>query len=115
MKISKENADHYWWGNRCEGWPLVDHEQLSVKQERMPAGTAETRHVHQVARQFFYVLSGTLTMEIEGEHYALTEQEGIEVLPGQRHQALNRSGSAVDFMVISQPSTKGDRIEVHEG
>ena len=32
----------------------------------MPPGTAETRHKHSRVRQFFYVLSGELTLEVKG-------------------------------------------------
>jgi hypothetical protein len=44
--ISKDNAERYYWGDGCEGWPLVDLAGLSLKQEKMLAGTAEVRHYH---------------------------------------------------------------------
>ena len=31
LLISKENAEHYIWGNKCDSWMLVDSENLSIK------------------------------------------------------------------------------------
>jgi mannose-6-phosphate isomerase-like protein (cupin superfamily) len=110
MKISISNAEHYNWGSACDGWHLVKTPGLSVIQERMPAGTAETRHTHQQSRQFFYVLAGTLTMEVDGAVTVLGAGVGLEIPPQIPHQARNESELDVEFLVISQPTTRGDRI-----
>jgi hypothetical protein len=39
MKISKQNAEHYIWGDNCDGWHLVNNKDLSVIHERMPVNT----------------------------------------------------------------------------
>jgi Uncharacterized conserved protein, contains double-stranded beta-helix domain len=78
----------------------------------MPAGTSEVRHWHARARQFFYVLSGTLTMEVEGVRHRLAARTGIELSPGTAHQALNEDAADVEFLVVSMPPSHGDR---HEG
>ena len=44
--ISTSNAEHYRWGDACDGWHLLAGEALSVIEERMPPGTAELRHRH---------------------------------------------------------------------
>ncbi|MEO2077066.1 MAG: cupin domain-containing protein [Bacillus sp. (in: firmicutes)] len=110
MKISKNNAEHYTWGNQCDGWHLVNQKELSVIHERMPPQTSEIRHYHQQSRQFFFVLSGSPTLEVNGERFTLTSQEGIEVPPHIPHQMFNESESAAEFLVISQPTSKGDRV-----
>lgn len=51
--ISIENAGHYIWGDGCDGWHLLKTDALSVIQERVPAGKAETLHFHRRAAQFF--------------------------------------------------------------
>ncbi|QRG68080.1 cupin domain-containing protein [Brevibacillus choshinensis] len=109
-KISKETAEHYMWGGSCDGWHLVKGQELSVIHERMPAQTAEVRHYHERARQFFFVLSGQAVLEVEGVRHALGSQEGVEVPPGAAHQMKNEGEEAVEFLVISQPTTRGDRI-----
>ena len=110
--ISTQNADHYQWGENCEGWHLVKSDALSIIQERMPPGTAEVRHYHHQARQFFFVLSGAATMEINGEIFTLQAQQGIEIPAGTPHQMRNESDADVVFLVTSMPRSHGDRIEV---
>ena len=110
--ISAKAAEHYHWGAGCDGWHLVKGESLSVIQERMPPGASEVRHSHARARQFFFVLAGQLSVELEGAIEVLGVREGLEVAPGQRHRAFNDSGQDVHFMVISQPPSHGDRVPV---
>src|SRR5437764_13204080 len=108
--ISINSAEHYSWGEGCEGWHLVRTPELSVIQERMPHGAAEVRHLHKHSRQFFYVLSGRLALEVDGTQHELREGEGLEVAPTFAHQAINESGSETRFLVISQPPAHGDRV-----
>jgi mannose-6-phosphate isomerase-like protein (cupin superfamily) len=108
--VSRANAEHYRWGDDCDGWHLVKDEKLSVIEEFMPPGTAEIRHHHDRAQQFFYVLTGEILMEIEGEKTLVPAGSGIRVLAGKRHQIGNPSSSAARFLVISQPPSHGDRI-----
>ncbi|MGB6869589.1 MAG: cupin domain-containing protein, partial [Acidobacteriaceae bacterium] len=82
VPVSVETAEHYVWGERqgpaCDGWHLVRSEGLSVIEERMPAGAREERHFHARARQFFYVLDGELTLEVEGREHGLGAGQGME-------------------------------------
>ncbi|MFC5448574.1 cupin domain-containing protein [Paenibacillus aestuarii] len=112
MKISKQNAEHYVWGSICDGWHLVKNQELSVIHERMPAHTAEVKHYHERSRQFFFVLSGVACMVVNGEEIWLHSQEGIEVPPFVPHQMFNKSDADTEFLVISQPTSRGDRIAV---
>lgn len=113
--VSKENAKHYFWGDECDGWTLLQRQDLTIIHERMPAGTAEIRHYHAQSRQFFFVLRGTLCMEREGERHLLNAHEGLEIPPEAKHQARNDSDSDVEFLVISHPTTRGDRTDLPEG
>jgi quercetin dioxygenase-like cupin family protein len=110
--VSVTNAQHYIWGEVCDGWHLVRSAGLSVIEERMPPGAQEQRHLHTRARQFFYVLAGELTLEIEGQVHRIAPGQGIEVAPGQGHQAANpaNAGAEVRFLVISAPPAQGDRV-----
>ena len=109
-KISLATAPSYSWGEGCTGWHLVKHAQLGVIQETMPPGTAEVRHYHAQARQFFYVLRGEGTFELAGSVLRLAAGEGVEVPPGQPHQLRNEAGENLDFLVISTPHAHGDRV-----
>jgi mannose-6-phosphate isomerase-like protein (cupin superfamily) len=110
--ISKDTAEHYTWGQACDGWHLVKAADLSVIHERMPPGTSEVRHYHNKSRQFFFVLIGTATLEVDGDQHTLTAQQGVEVAPGTPHQMFNTSDQDVEFLVISQPPSHGDRVQV---
>jgi mannose-6-phosphate isomerase-like protein (cupin superfamily) len=108
--VSRENAEHYRWGNDCDGWHLVKDGSLSVIEEFIPSGGCEVRHYHNKAQQFFYILSGEAMMEVEGRSTLLRAGSGIRILPGARHQISNPSSGAVRLLVISQPPSRGDRF-----
>ena len=107
-----DTAEHYTWGGVCDGWHLLKDPTLSVIQERVPPGASETSHFHSQARQFFYVLSGTATMEFEHEAVTFAAGQGLHVPPGTRHRFANRSDADVVFLVISSPTTAGDRTNL---
>src|SRR5262245_40826453 len=93
--VRRDAAEHYTWGNGCDGWHLVRQERLSVIEERMPAGTAEVRHYHQSAQQFFYILTGKAVMELDGKIVELGRGEGLHIPPETPHQIRNESEEAV--------------------
>ncbi|THF69807.1 cupin domain-containing protein [Deinococcus sp. Arct2-2] len=99
--VSLATSLHYTWADICNGWHLLQSPTLSVIQERMPPDTAEIKHKHSWVRQFFYVLSGELTLKLEGEVFKLGPQQGLEIVPGRVHQARNESDGPVEFLVIS--------------
>ena len=109
--ISATNAEHYTWGDACDAWYLVRTPTLNIIEELMPPGTSETPHHHTQAHQFFYVLAGELTLIADDRAHTLHPHQGIEVPPGQLHQATNRSATPIRFLVTSQPPSQDDRID----
>ena len=111
--VDTNNAEHYKWGGPagtdCDGWHLVKTGDLSVIEELMPPGTKEERHAHNRSRQFFFVLEGALTLEIEHHDFVIAAGRGVEVSPGQAHQASNRGAGPVRMLVTSQPPSHDDR------
>lgn len=112
MIINRHTAAYYQWGDQADGWHLVQSPEMSVIQERVPAGGSEVRHYHERAWQFFFILSGTATLEVDGQPYTLNAQDGLEVPAGTPHQFINASDDEVVFLVISHPPSHGDRIQV---
>lgn len=110
MKISTITAPHHHWGGDCDRWGFVDRQDLAVIYERMPPDRCEVRHKHIHAAQLFFVLTGQLTIEVEGTEYQISSNEALEVTPTQRHQVFNKADEAAEFLVISQPSTFEDRV-----
>jgi mannose-6-phosphate isomerase-like protein (cupin superfamily) len=112
MKIlSKQNPlKHYKWGENCDGWNLVDENSLSVKLEKMPPFTAEQKHYHEHAQQFFFIIKGKAVFEIGDENFIVNQNEGIHILPMQKHKISNTENEDLEFILSSQPSTVNDRI-----
>jgi mannose-6-phosphate isomerase-like protein (cupin superfamily) len=109
---SREDAPHYRWGTHGEGWRLHDGDDLSVIEEALLPGGAERTHRHASARQFFYILEGKAVMEIDGIAHALVAGRGIAIPPGIAHRFRNDAARAVRFLVISAPTTRGDRQDL---
>jgi mannose-6-phosphate isomerase-like protein (cupin superfamily) len=106
---------HYMWGDGCDGWNFVDRPELSVKQERMPPNTAEADHYHRVARQFFFILQGTAVFETAEGRFEVAANQGLEIEPGLKHRIKNESETDLVFILCSQPTTAGDRVEAVDG
>jgi mannose-6-phosphate isomerase-like protein (cupin superfamily) len=105
-------ADHYNWGSNCDGWHFVKSDSLSVIKERMPALTKEKLHYHRKAQQFFYILSGVATFEIDGLFYEVEQNKGISIKPGIVHGVSNNRDSDLEFIVVSEPESHGDRVNI---
>ena len=110
--ISTECAEHYQWGNDCDGWHLVKSPGLSVIQERVPSGCGEIRHFHKHAEQFFFVLSGITTVEVNGIVHMLKPHQGLHVKAGAAHQLKNEHNEDLVFTVTSTPPSHRDRVEL---
>ncbi|OYU95497.1 MAG: cupin [Bacteroidetes bacterium B1(2017)] len=111
-KINKENALGYVWGEACFSWVLADSKELSIKQEVMPAHTKEQWHFHELATQFFYILKGQATFYLEGEVLVLNPNDGIPVGNTKKHYIANEGIEDLEFLVISEPNTQQDRINI---
>lgn len=110
--LSKENClSHYKWGNNCDGWNFVEGKEAAVKQELMPAQTAEKLHFHTYATQFFFILKGQATFLIDGETSVVNAQEGIQIKAGQQHKITNATAHDLEFVLFSYPSTQNDRTD----
>lgn len=111
MKISKENCEHYNWGDNCSGWYLVKSENLTVIEELMPSNTQEKKHYHNFSEQYFHILNGKATFEIENDIIEIEKGKGIHILPKTKHKIRNDQSENLEFIVISQPTTRGDRYD----
>jgi len=111
--VSKNNPlQHYTWGDHCDGWILLEGNDLSVKWERMPPHSAELKHVHEKAQQFFFILKGEAVFEIEQERISVKKEESIHITSGKHHRILNEGNDDLEFLLSSQPSTQRDRMNI---
>jgi mannose-6-phosphate isomerase-like protein (cupin superfamily) len=109
---SIKNAEHYTWGDNCDGWHLLKTADLSVIQEKMPPGTSKQLHFHEHAQQFFYILSGVATFNIDGREIVVNAGESIHISKTIKHCIANRSDEDIKFLVISEPKAHGDRTNL---
>jgi mannose-6-phosphate isomerase-like protein (cupin superfamily) len=77
----------------------------------MPPGATEVAHRHLRAHQFFYVLAGELTLEVDGTRVTARTGEGVSVPAGVVHCATNNGSVAAEFLAIAGPSNEDDRVE----
>lgn len=112
IPVDLHSAEHYVWGEVCNGWHLLKQPQLSVIQEQVPPGAGEVKHFHAKAHQFFYVLSGTATLEFDTESVSFNAGQGMHVPAGVAHRFANHGKEDVVFLVISSPPTAVDRTNL---
>jgi len=110
MIKNKKNSPSYKWGDNCTGWHLVKNPSLSVIQEVMPPDTAEVNHKHSKSQQYFFILKGTATFFIDGKELEVPNGSGIHIEKETWHQIKNLSEDEIEFLVISEPHSHGDRI-----
>ena len=110
--VSVKNAEHYRWGEGCDGWHLLRSPGASVIQEKVPPGKGEVRHLHSRSEQFFYILTGEAVVECGESRILLHAGEGLHIPPRVPHQFKNESGSDVEFLVFSTPPSHGDREDL---
>ena len=114
QKTSKQTASHYSWGEKCDGWHLLKSPTLSVIQETVPSGSAEIKHYHQKAEQFFFILSGIATIELTSQTITLHSHEGLHIPAGASHKLSNNHLESLHFIVTSTPPSHGDRITIED-
>lgn len=112
MLVTKNELNHYKWGSNCDGWRLLDTNDLNVIEELMPPGTSETLHYHKKATQLFYILNGEATFTIINKVLIAKQGESIKILPNQIHKIENNSSANLRFVLISQPKAQHDRFEI---
>lgn len=67
----------------------------------MPPKTQEKKHHHKVSQQFFKILSGKATFEIENEIVEIEEGHGIHIPPKTKHRIRNDQWENLEFILIS--------------
>jgi len=113
--VCAATAVHYPWGEGCDAWKLLAEPGLSVLQERMPPGASEERHFHAATRQFFFVLSGCLLVEVGGRAFRLAPGDGIAVPPGMPHQVSKAAGSPAKSPASNQGANPAhDAHDAHD-
>jgi hypothetical protein len=100
QQVNKANAEHYTWGQSCEGWYLVKNDRMTIIQERMPPGSSETLHRHAHSRQFFFILGGSAVMEHGARSLFLRREAALKSLPVFRTESSIRVTSISKSLLL---------------
>jgi mannose-6-phosphate isomerase-like protein (cupin superfamily) len=111
-KFSIANAEHFTWGDKCDGWWLLKSPNFTVIEERMPPGKMEKRHYHTQTEQFFYCLEGELLIENGDKAITLKSRESLYISAGTIHKVKNIGTEPVQFLIVSLPDAHDDRIDL---
>ena len=108
MVVSIENAEHYVWGEVCDGWHLLKRDDMSVIQERVPAGGAEVMHYHTCgAPVLLYPRRRRDDGILRINRWFCARGQGIEIRTAGQTPIQKSIEGDVHFLVISVPSTAG--------
>jgi mannose-6-phosphate isomerase-like protein (cupin superfamily) len=85
---------------------ILDHTNApvgnqSLAEASVPAGRATERHYHKKSEEFYFVVEGEGTMEINGETRAVAPGDAILIPPGAWHQIT--ASSALRFLCCCAP------------
>ena len=77
---------------------------LTMEYTAPPQFSGPPPHVHKVTTEIFYVLEGTLTMQVNGQTIHLGAGGMAYVPPGTVHTFANQTDAPTKFLGIASPS-----------
>lgn len=78
-------------------------EKQSLAEATLPAGSATTRHHHRASEEFYYVLDGRGTMELDGDRRRLEPGDAVIIPPGAWHQIHADDDVGLRFLCCCAP------------
>jgi mannose-6-phosphate isomerase-like protein (cupin superfamily) len=64
----------------------------SLAEARLPSGGSTERHYHKLSEEFYFILEGEGTMEIDGEQSDVGAGDAVLIPPGAWHQISSLGG-----------------------
>ena len=113
LPISTLNTEHYLWGDACDGWRLLKHDDISVIQERVPSNCAEVMHYHRTQRG-----NSFSSLKAKGLWFLKIMKLNCKKGMGWKFRRVSVTSFAISrkamftFLVVSVPTTRGDRINL---
>lgn len=71
-------------------------ENQSLAEASLPAGSATDRHHHKMSEEFYFILEGEGTMEIDGEKRLVGPGDGVLIPAGAWHQIV----ASIDLRIL---------------
>ncbi len=73
----------------------------SLAEATVPTDSATERHYHRACEEFYFILEGTGTMEVDGDSREVGPGDAILIPPGARHQIS--AASTLRFLCCCAP------------
>lgn len=83
-------------------------ERQSLAEATIEAGERTQRHYHRESEEFYYLLSGTGDMEIDGEHRTVGPGDAVLIPAGSWHQITAAADAPVRMLVCCAPPYSHD-------
>ncbi|MDB6136748.1 MAG: Cupin 2 conserved barrel domain protein [Verrucomicrobiales bacterium] len=92
---------------------ILDHtnapvQSQSLAEATLPPGTSTQRHYHRLSEEFYFLLEGTGSMEIDGEIRGVSLGDAILIPAGAWHQITATSGTPLRFLCCCAPPYSHD-------
>ena len=78
-------------------------ENQSLAEATVPRGGATQRHYHRLSEEFYFLLEGSGTMEIDGETRSVKPGDAILIPAGAWHQIAADAGENLRFLCCCAP------------
>ncbi len=84
----------------CANAPVANQ---SLAEATLPPNAATERHYHRLSEEFYFILEGNGTMEIDGESKPVTIGDAILIPPGAWHQITADAQSPLKLLCCCAP------------
>ncbi len=78
----------------------------------LPVGKSFRRHYHEDLEEVFIIVSGECRMQVEDEIIELNRGDAILMAPMEKHEMINISKTAVDYIAIGITTGAGGKTVV---
>lgn len=110
MKIHKKYEHHskgtFYYGKREEIPLRINLSSFSSIKMTDPL------HFHKKSTQFFLVVEGEITLEVNGKSVTLSKDNLLEIVPKEKYR-VRRVKKGSKYVVIGTKNAEGDRVEVY--
>jgi len=97
---------------------LLDEEKIRIEEFLMESHCNCTHHYHRFTEHFVYLISGSLSVNIDSKTYQVSLFTGLHIPSLTEHQITNNSNSQTRFLMISNIPSSYDKFipgELEEG
>ncbi len=93
---------------------MISGQVMMVNWAKLPQGSAFQRHFHEDMQEVFVMLSGPVTMTVDGEPQELAAGDAIIISPREIHEMQNDSEQDVEYVVFGISTQQGGQTVVVE-